>query len=143
MAVNHLVSGWRKYAALTAAARRTAATPGSEEVVELAAHRVASTHKPEIDVLVDDVRVATLRFELSIEFVIQGLVANVAHGDLVALRAGVAYTTTRLRVEGQEIIVRESKFRLPLVLRPGDGISLLGAPADRRGGSPLRLQARR
>jgi len=39
-------AGWRRYEALTSAARRTLATPGAEEIVELADHRFTSSHRP-------------------------------------------------------------------------------------------------
>jgi hypothetical protein len=123
-----LVGGWRKHAALTVAARRTAATPGSKEIVDLATHRVTSTHRPYLEILLDDVLVATVRLELVIEFVIHAFVAIVAHGDLIALQAGQCDATARLRVEGKEIIARQARVELPLVLRLGEGISLLGAP---------------
>jgi hypothetical protein len=123
-----LVGGWRKHAALTAAARRTATTPGSKEIVDLATHRIASTHRPYVEVLLDDVLMATLQVELVVEFVIHALVAIVTHGDLVAFEAGQCDATARLRVEGHEIIARQAQVKLPLLLRLGEGISMLGAP---------------
>lgn len=122
------VGAWRKHAALTAAARRTAAAPGSEEIVELATHRVTSTHRPHVEIAVDDVPVETLRVELTIEFLIRALVAVVSHGDLVALEAGQCDATVRLCVEGQEIIARQAQVNLPGACRLGDGISLLPTP---------------
>jgi hypothetical protein len=131
-----LVGGWRKHAALTAAARRTAANPGSKEIVDLATHRVTSTHRPYLEILLDDVLVATLQVELVIEFVIHALVAIVAHGDLVAFQAGTCDATVLLRFEGQEIIARRAQVKLPLVLRLGEGISLLSAPERLQGPYP-------
>ncbi|MGH3974629.1 MAG: hypothetical protein ACRDS9_15065, partial [Pseudonocardiaceae bacterium] len=54
-----LLSGWRKYTDLTKAAERTLASPGSEEVVVLATHRVVSTHHPSVDLIVDGAKVYT------------------------------------------------------------------------------------
>jgi hypothetical protein len=51
-----LVTGWCQFADLTAAAKRTAAAPGSVEVVDLATHSITWTHNPQIDVLVNDAR---------------------------------------------------------------------------------------
>lgn len=122
------VGAWRKQAALTAAARRTAAAPGSEEIVELAAHKVTSTHHPYLEIAVDGAPVETLRLELTIEFLIRALVAVVSHGDLVALEAGQCDATVRLCVEGKEVIARQAQVNLPGACRLGDGISLLPAP---------------
>jgi len=119
-----IVGGWGKYADLTAAAKRTIATPDSTEVLEVATHRITSTHRPSVELLVDDVHVATVRFELGVAFVVKGLVATVHHGQLVALSGGCDVTAT-LAAEGRELVKREAHLELPLVLRLGDGIPLL------------------
>ena len=75
-----VVAGWCQFADLTAAAKRTVAAPGSVEVVDLATHSITWAHNPQIDVLVNDARVATVHFELSIRFKVKGLVATVRHG---------------------------------------------------------------
>jgi hypothetical protein len=121
-----VVGAWRKYADLTAAAKRTFANPDSSEVVELATHCITSTHRPSVELFVDDVHVATVRFELCVEFVVKGLVATVAHGHLIALHSGTCDVTGRLAAEGRELIKREAHLELPLLLRLGDGIPLLG-----------------
>jgi hypothetical protein len=66
-----------KHAALAAAAERTAANPGSSEVVDLASHRITSVHRPSIELLVNNVRVAAVNFELQIELVVKALVVTV------------------------------------------------------------------
>jgi hypothetical protein len=47
-----MVAGWRRQGQLAAAAERTAANPGSSEVVELATHRISSAHHPSVELLV-------------------------------------------------------------------------------------------
>jgi hypothetical protein len=126
-----VVGAWAKHARLTAAAKRTAAAPGSEEIVELAAHRVTSMHRPYIEVLVDDRRVATLHLEFTIELVVGALAAVVRRGDLVALHAGQCAATAQLHIEGHEVIVRRGQLNLRAVLPVDDGISLL--PRRNRG----------
>lgn len=54
-----VISGWCKYTDLTKAAQRTLASPGSEEVVALATHRIVSTHHPSVDLVVDEAKVHT------------------------------------------------------------------------------------
>jgi hypothetical protein len=120
-----LIGGWRKYGALTAAARRTGAAPGSSEIVELVSHTVTSVHEPEVDVLVREVRVATIHIELSVEFKIDGLAATVWDGQLVALEGGSCDITASLAVEGKRLAERTRHTRAPLVVRVGDGVALL------------------
>ncbi len=120
-----IVGGWRKYADLTAAAKRTIATPDSTEVVDLVTHRIISTHRPRVEVLVDDVNVATLRFELSIELAVKGLVATVRHGRLVTLHSGACDVTATLAVDGRQLAKREAHLELRPLLYLGGGIPLL------------------
>ncbi len=127
-----LVAGWRKFADLTAAARRTMDAPGSSEVVELATHSITSTHSPNVEVLVNNTRVATVRFELSIKFTVKGLVATIRDGRLVSLHSGGCDVTGTLAAEGQQIATRKARFQLPMLLRLGDGIPLLRAAGQPR-----------
>lgn len=120
-----VVAGWCQFADLTAAAKRTAAAPGSVEVVELATHSITWTHNPQIDVLVNDARVATVHFELSIRFKVKGLVATVRYGRLVGFSSGGCEVTGTLAAAGRQLAQREAQFQLPLLVRLGDGIPLL------------------
>ncbi|MGH8905585.1 MAG: hypothetical protein ACRD0K_03495 [Egibacteraceae bacterium] len=125
--VDVIIGGWRKHAALTAAARRSVAVPGGPEVVDLATHRITSVHQPHVDLLFDGVRVATVDFELSLDFVVRGLVATVRDGRLVALDSGRCDVTATLAVEGVEIAKRQRHLDLRLVeVRLGQGVPLLG-----------------
>jgi hypothetical protein len=121
-----LVSGWRKYTALVEAAERTQATPGSKEVVVLATHQVKSTHHPSIDLLVDEVKVYTLVFELTVEFDITGIVAVVQRGKLVSLRGGPCELTVTLTLEGKQVLPpRKAQVDLLLIVPLNPAISLL------------------
>ncbi len=110
-----LLSGWRKYTDLTKAAERTLASAGSEEVVALATHRVVSTHRPSVDLIVDGAKVHTFVFELKVEFDLKGVVAVVRRGDLVALRCGECVVTATLTLEGTSL-KRSRKGRIDLAL---------------------------
>jgi hypothetical protein len=120
-----VIAAWGKYADLTTAAKRTFATPDSSEVVELATHTIASTHRPFVELLVNDVHVATVHFELGVKFVVKGLVATVQHGRLVAVHSGDCDLTATLAAEGRQLAKREAHLQLPLLVRLGGGIPLL------------------
>lgn len=112
-----VAAGWRKQGELAAAAERTAVNPGSSEVVQLASHRISSVHRPFVDLLVNDVLVATINFELDIEFVIRALVATVRDGHIVSLSSGSCEATATLAAEGLRLASRRARFDLPLVIR--------------------------
>jgi hypothetical protein len=112
-----VVAGWRKQGELAAAAERTAANPGTAELVELATHRVSSIHHPYVELLVNDVRVTTVNFELDLEFEIKALVATVRDGRLVSLHSGDCDLSATLTAEGIRLASKRRRFDLPLVVR--------------------------
>jgi len=113
-----LMSGWRKYTELTKAAERTLATPGSEEVVILATHRVVSTHHPSVELLIDGIKVHTFVFELKVVFDLNGVTAVLRRGHLVSLRGGECLVTATLTLEGTPLeLSRKGRINLPLLVQ--------------------------
>jgi hypothetical protein len=112
-----VVAGWRKQGQLAAAAERTAANPGTSEVVELATHRVSSAHHPSVELLVNDVQVATVSFALEVEFVVKALVVTVRDGQVVSLHTGACDVAATLAAEGVQLASHRAHFELPLVVR--------------------------
>jgi hypothetical protein len=123
-----LLAGWRKHRALTAAARESRAAPGTAVVRELAVHTVTSTHRPRVDLLVREKRVASVHLELSVRFTVRGLVATVRDGKLVALTGGDTEISADLSVEDRQLASRTRRVDLPLAVRLGNGIPL-GRPS--------------
>ena len=111
------VAGWRKHATLSHAAERTKANPGSSAVVELASHRITSVHKPTVELLLNDVHIATIGFEMRVEFLVQALVATVRHGHLVALSAGASDLTATLAVAGMHVATKQVHLEMPPLIR--------------------------
>jgi hypothetical protein len=111
------VEGWRKHAALSRAAERTKANAGSSEVVELAAHRISSVHKPTVELLLNEAHIATIGFEMRVEFLVQALVATVRHGHIVALGAGACDLTATLAVEGMQLATKQVHLDVPPLIR--------------------------
>lgn len=123
-----LVSGWRKYSDLTSAAERTLAVPGSEEVVVLASHRVVWPYRPHIDLLVDGKKVTTIDVELRLVFDLNGVVAVVRLGELVAVRCGDCAIDAVLSVQGQPVAQQHGRIDLALVVQVDPAVPLLGDP---------------
>jgi hypothetical protein len=120
-----LLAGWRKYAALTDAARRTLAAPASEEVLELATHRITSAYRPRVDVFVDNQKITTVEFDLTTVFDLTGLAAVVKAGDLVTLRSGECLVTATLRLGDARLAERREKLDLVQRIRLDPPISLI------------------
>jgi hypothetical protein len=113
-----LLGGWQKYTQLTQAAQGTMASPGSEELVVLATHRVVSTHHPSVELLIDGVKVHTFVFELKVVFDLNGVIAVLRQGNLVALRAGQCEITVSLTLEKTPLeLSRHARVNLPLIIK--------------------------
>jgi hypothetical protein len=120
-----LVTGWRKYATLVQAARRTAAMPGREEIVDIITHRISAVCHPSVELLVNEVRVTTVDFALMLEFEVRALTAVIRAGQVVALESGTCATTATIAVEGITVASRTAEFALPVLIHLGGGIPLL------------------
>jgi hypothetical protein len=112
-----VIAGWRKQGQLAAAAERTAANPGTSELVELATHRVSSVHHPYVELFVNEKRVTTVDFDLDLEFEIKALVATVRAGHLVSLHSGDCDLSATLTAKGVRLASRRQQFSLPVVVR--------------------------
>ena len=134
-----LLAGWRLHHDLTGAARRTLASPGSTELVDLIRHEVTATQEPSVAVLVDGRQVGTIQLGLTAEFDISALVAGIKAGLLVAVHAGSCDVTVTLAIQGTEVQTASTHLDLPAVLTVSPGIRLLPAgdyPAAAQPGPP-------
>ncbi len=122
-----LVAGWRKHHDLIGVSQRTVAAPGSTELVDMAAHQVTVSQHPSVTVLIYGVRVATRQFGLSLEFLVNAMVAGVGAGRLVALHSGRCDITATLAVQGTNVLTKQAHFKLPGVVPLSPGIRLLSA----------------
>jgi len=120
-----LVKGWRAYADLTSAARRTLAAPASFELVSLVTHQVTAEQEPHVDLLVDGHLMATARFGVSVDFEVSALVAEVSAGLLTAVHAGRCDITATLAINDVDVVTKQSRVELPNVIPLTPGIRLL------------------
>jgi hypothetical protein len=118
-------AGWKKYDALKKAARRTRDDPEAKELVSLMTHKIASEHRPSVDLYVDGKRLATVEIDLEIALTIAGVIAVVEQGRLTEIQSGSCTASGSLAVQGIEMIKRQRKFDLYGAFRLGHGVSLL------------------
>ena len=123
-----LIYAWSTQKRLADAARETLHAPGRREVVQLVSHQVTSTYYPEVDLMVDDLRVHTFHFQLDLVLTIDVAAVTVQNGRLVAVKAGdgSASGTLTLKMSGGDAVLlhRECQFDLHLTIRVGNGIPL-------------------
>jgi hypothetical protein len=119
-----LIMAWRKHSTLAAAARRTADNANTEELVDLATHRISWLYQPYVELFVDNLKVATINFQINLNFEVKGLVVAIRAGRLTAVHAGSCIVTAALAAEGLKIAERTAQFELPFVIHLGDGVPL-------------------
>jgi hypothetical protein len=121
-----LVGGWRKHRDLMAAARRTAAAPGSSELLHLVEHAITSTHRPWVDVFVGEARLSRVEFAIELRFEVRGLEATVRDGCVVMLHAGTCVVGGGLAIQGVPVDNRRVEVALPLHVALDPKIRLCG-----------------
>jgi hypothetical protein len=136
-----LTAGWQRFDDLVDAARRTVTAPGSREVVDLVTHTISSSHHPRIELIVDDIKVATLGLDLELAFTVKGAVATVHGGRLVGLHSGDCYVVGMVSAQGRELAAKDRHVQLPLLLHLGDGIPLLASTTAAPATAPGQVRA--
>ena len=123
-----LVHAWRKNQLINAACQRTTNHPNSEELVELATHTIKSSHRPCVEVFVDDMLITTVDLTLSLTFVIHGLLVVVRAGQIEGLRSGTCDATAALDCESVRLADSTLTFTIPGTIRgqPQPGRTLAG-----------------
>jgi len=120
-----LLTGWQKYEALTDAAQRTVSNPGAEEIVDLATHRIVSTHRPLIDLVVDGAKISEVELQIEVTFALHAVCGVISGGRLIALRSGRADVTAELRCEGIHVTSATRQVELPIAVELGSGVMLV------------------
>lgn len=139
-----LVNGWCKHKDLKEAAARTHAVPGSEELVTLATHRIDSTHQPSIDLIVKEATVHTCVFDVTVEFELNGVIAAVRQGMLVALRGGTCVITATLALGAIPLLPpQQRRIELARFINLKPGVRLLDQTTTRSSdGDSAKLNTR-
>lgn len=124
-----VVAGWQAHRDLAIAARRTLATPGRTDLVDVAAHRITTSQQPCVTIEVSGDEVTTVQFGLGIEFEVTALVARISAGRLAAFQSGRCDTTVTLAIQGTGVLTRHAHLDLPGVIPVSPGLRLLPARA--------------
>jgi hypothetical protein len=111
--IDVLLRGWREYADLRSAARRTLAEPAATELVSLASHQVRLSQQPSVTVLVDGRQVADLRLGLVLVFEVKAVLARVRAGRLAAVLSGSCDVTATLAIDHVAVVSKQAHLDLP------------------------------
>jgi hypothetical protein len=129
--VDLIVGGWRAYAAITEAMRKSRSQPGVDQIVALRSHTITAQRHHDLDIEVDSVAVMTLSTQLVVRLQLYDALAIVRDEQLVAVRSGQAKADGTVTVEGVEVAQRTLTFPLTAELALH---SPRGAPVGSYGG---------
>jgi hypothetical protein len=107
-----VIGGWRGYAAITQAVRRSRSQPGVDQVVSLRQHSITVHRQHNLDIELDSVQVMTLSAQLVVRLQLYDAVAVVRDGQLVAVRSGQAKADGTVTVDGVQVAQRTLTFPL-------------------------------
>jgi hypothetical protein len=110
--VDLVLGGWRSYGAVTQAMRSSRNQPGVERIVALRNHTISAQRQHDLDIEVDSVRVMTLSTRLTMHVGMNGAVAVVKDGRVLAIRSGQAEADGTVTLEGVQIAHARRTFAL-------------------------------
>ena len=122
-----LAGAWLKTEMLRDYRDKSLANPTETMTVALSEHTIQSTHRPSIDILVNNTRVDGLALEIGVEMVFEGLALTIRNGRVMAIRPGNC--TCSGRISCKDITLLESKdtpVALPGLWSLGEGIVIPG-----------------
>jgi len=103
-----LVGGFKKMAELRRYTDRGKYRADETILVELTRHTVTSLHKPSLDIVVNNVEVDKVPFELKLTITLDGALLTIRDGKILALSPGTCKVAGEFECEGYTILKRES-----------------------------------
>jgi hypothetical protein len=120
-----LVGGWNKSRELRKYRDEKAYPPDERVVVALAKHKLVSTHRPHLDLVVAERPIGSLHFEIELTLNIEGAQLTIQGGRIMRIATGACAGVGTIRCEGAVIGQKEKKLgALPGELNLGRGIAI-------------------
>ena len=127
--VDVLVAGWNKSRELRKYRDPSMYPPDDLILVPLTRHKIVSTHRPALEIVVEGETVGRLQFEIDLGFTFEGAELAIQNGRITRIRTGQCLGTGTIRCEGAVLGQAERKLLpLPGVIDLGEGILI---PAER------------
>jgi hypothetical protein len=113
-----LFDGWMKLERFKKCVEESKARPDDAFFQDLDDHKIASTHKPRIELRYGAVKIADLDFEMELALKVKGVRLEVRGGKLVRATAGVFAASAKLSLHDQVLVEKGTpEFSAPTKIR--------------------------
>jgi hypothetical protein len=119
------VEAWKTYDDLIAAARNTRDDPRSTHLVDLVDHKLESSYRPAIEMLVNNRSVVIVDVDLRVTFALHAVVVTIEQACLTEVRVARCTVGGSFALQERTIAEQERDFDLPGAIRLRHGIPLL------------------
>jgi hypothetical protein len=109
------VTAWNKSGTLRQHLEKSAHAPGKEIFLQLAEHKITSTHRPHVALMKDGAEIGRVAFEAAIELVLQGAVLRLLDGAIQDVQTGRIKGKGSIKCFGAIIVEKE----IPSTAIPG------------------------
>jgi hypothetical protein len=101
------VAAWNKSGTLRQHLEKSAHSPGKEIFLQLAEHKIVSTHHPHVSLMKDGAEIARVEFEVAIELMLQGAVLRLLDGAIQDVQTGRVKGKGTVKCFGAVIVEKE------------------------------------
>ena len=109
-----LLGAWMKGEQLRRYADPAKYGPEETILVELARHKINSSHEPHLEILIGETSVGRIDFEFTVTLTLESAVLKIRDGKIWAAQTGACQASGELKCEGHSLLKRESEpFVLP------------------------------
>lgn len=113
-----LFDGWMKLERFKKCVEESKARPEDAFFQDLDDHKIASTHKPRIELRYGEVKVADLDFEMELALKVKGVRLEIRGGKVVCATAGICAANAKLSLHDQVLLERATpEFPAPARIR--------------------------
>jgi len=102
-----LLGAWNKSHGLRQQLEKSAKAPGKEMFLQLAEHKITSTHQPYIALMKDGHEMGRLPFSVSLELVLQGAVVRILDGAIQEIQTGKVKGKGTVKCAGAILVEKE------------------------------------
>ena len=121
------LGAWKKAKMLDQYLDKKKYPPGESALVSLVKHSIKSDHHPYIEMVINDVAVGKVHFDIGVEFSLEGATLKVQDGKVMSIAVGTCTGKGKLGLQGAALIEEKTKpIKLPGTIDLGEGFAIAG-----------------